>query len=375
LFFETRSEKFAPISIFLPINPFAYEIGGGYSHALNERTFVGVDGRFSKGRNSFDDQHAYRLSSGYRINDRVSLNAEARYERNAFRDEASAFVSLNIRLGGFSSGRVQYDTRDNRARASFQTLSGQGVGSFNLSSDIERSDFGSGFNFTGNYYSNVGEFGLAHFGDFDGDFGGSRSQRTSLRVATSLAIAGDSFAVGRPIFDSFAIVKPHAKLKGEKILVDPSVNGRVADTAPLGAGLHPSLNSYSERTITVEAPEAPAGTDLGTGSFRIVPQYRSGYRMVVGSEFSMTAIGVLLDSAGAPVALAIGKITQVNNENPMTYEVFTNREGRFGVPGLAPGQWRLEMMDEERTTVLINIPDTPEANVIRLGNVRATGNQ
>jgi hypothetical protein len=33
------------------------------------------------------------------------------------------------------------------------------------------------------------------------------------------------------------------------------------------------------------------------------------------------------------------------------------------------------MMDEEKTTVIIAIPDTPEANVIRLGNVRATGNQ
>ena len=375
LFLETRSRKFAPISFFLPVNPFEFEIGGGYSHALSERAFVGVDGRYSKARNGFSDQHSYRLSSGYRVNDRISINAEARYEKNNFRDEVSAFVSVNIRLGGFSSGRVQYDTRDNRARASFQTLTGQGVGSFNLSADIERSDFGSGFNFNGNYYSNIGEFGLAHFGDFNGDFGESRSQRTSMRMATSLAFAGDSFAIGRPIYDSFAIIKPHAKLKGERILIDPTINGRVADTDPFGAGVHPSLNSYSERTITVEAPEAPAGTDLGTGSFRIMPTYRSGYRMIVGSEFSLTAIGVLLDSTGAPVSLAIGKITQVEGENPMSYEVFTNREGRFGIPGLAPGKWRIEMMDEERTTAIIDIPDTPEANVIRLGNIRTTGNQ
>jgi outer membrane usher protein len=149
----------------------------------------------------------------------------------------------------------------------------------------------------------------------------------------------------------------------------------VADTDPFGAGVHPSLNSYSERTITVEAPEAPAGTDLGTGTFRIIPQYRSGYKMIVGSEFSLTAIGVLLGSNGAPVSLAIGKITQAEGDDPISYEVFTNREGRFGIPGLAPGKWRLEMMDEEKTTVIIAIPDTPEANVIRLGNVRATGNQ
>jgi outer membrane usher protein len=375
LFVETRSENFAPISFFLPTNPFEFEIGGGYSHALNDRAFVGIDGRFSKGRDGFEDQHNYRLSGGYRVNDRVSLNAEARYEKNNFRDEVSAFLSVNIRFGGFSSGRMQYDTRDNRARASFQTLSGQGVDSFNLSADVERSDFGSGYNFNGNYYSNVGEFGVAHFGDFDGDFGNSRSQRTSFRMATSLAVAGDAVAVGRPIFDSFAIIKPHEKLKGEKILIDPTISGRVADTAPFGTGVHPSLNSYSERTITVEAPEAPAGTDLGTGSFRVIPQYRSGYKMIVGSEYSMTAIGTLLNSAGAPVSLAIGSITQLDSDDPMTYEVFTNREGRFGIPGLAPGKWRLEMLDEETTTVILDIPDTPDLNVVRLGEVRATGRQ
>lgn len=375
LFVETRSEKFAPISTFLPTNPFEFELGGGYSHALNERAFVGIDSRFSKGRNGFSDQHNYRLSGGYRVNDRISLNAEARYEKNNFRDEVSAMFSLNIRLGGFSSARVQYDTRDNRARASYQTLTGQGVGSFNLSADVERSDFGSGFNVNGNYYSNVGEFGLAHFGDFAGDFGQSRSQRTTFRMASSLALAGDSLAIGRPIYDSFAIIKPHEKLKGEKILIDPTISGRVADTEPFGSGLHPSLNSYSERTITVEAPEAPAGTDLGTGTYRVIPQYRSGYKMIVGSEYSMTAIGTLLDSQGAPVALAIGTITELESDNPMTYEVFTNREGRFGIPGLAPGKWRLEMLDDDRSTVIIEIPDEPELTIVRLGNVRGTGRQ
>lgn len=375
LFVETRSKNFAPLSIFLPVNPFEFEIGGGYSHALNERAFVGVDGRYSKARNGFDDQHNYRLSGGYRLTDRISLNAEARYERNNFRDEVSAFVSVNIRLGGFSSARAQYDTRDNRARASFQTLTGQGVGSFNLSADIERSDFGSGFNFNGNYYSNVGEFGLAHFGDFNGDFGQSRSQRTSLRMATSIAVAGDSVAIGRPIFDSFAIIKPHEKLKGEKILIDPTISGRVADTQPFGTGIHPSLNSYSERTITVEAPDAPAGTDIGTGTFRVIPQYRSGYKMIVGSEFSMTAIGTLLNIAGAPVSLASGTISQLDTDNPVSYEVFTNRQGRFGISGLAPGRWKLVMLDEDSTTIILEIPDEPELNVVRLGEVRATGSQ
>ncbi len=375
LFVETRSEKFAPISFFLPSNPYEFELGGGYSHAINARAYVGFDGRFSKGRGLVEDQHSYRISSGYRVNDRVTLTAEARYEKNNFRDEASGFLSLNIRLGGFSSARFQYDTRDNRARASYQTLQGQGVGSFNLSADIERSDFGSGLAFSGNYYANFGEFGLSHFGDFADDFGSSQSQRTTLRMASSFAIAGDAVAIGRPIYDSFAIVKPHKTLEGTSIQLDPAPGGHVADTEPFGSALHPSLNSYSERTITIDAPTAEAGADLGTGSFRIVPLYRSGYKLIVGSDYHLTAIGVLVGPDGKPVSLASGTITEAGKDNPIKYEIFTNREGKFGIPNLAPGEWKLEMYDEFRSTAVIEIPAEPDGNIIRLGSVQAKERQ
>lgn len=375
LFAETRSEKFAPISFFLPSNPYEFEIGGGYSHAIDARAYVGFDGRFSKGRGIVEDQHSYRISSGYRVTDRMTLTAEARYEKNNFRDEVSGFLSLNIRLGGFSSARVQYDTRDNRARASFQTLQGQGVGSFNFSADVERSDFGSGLAFSGNYYTNFGEFGLSHFGDFAGDFGSSLSQRTTLRMASSFAIAGDAVAIGRPIYDSFAIVKPHETLKDTNIRLDPTPGGFVAETDPFGSALHPSLNSYSERTITIDAPDAEAGADLGTGSFRIVPLYRSGYKLIVGSDYHLTAIGVLVGPDGKPVSLASGTIAEVGKDNPVKYEIFTNREGKFGIPNLAPGEWKLEMYDEFGSSATIAIPADPEGNIIRLGSVQARERQ
>lgn len=372
LFVETRSKNFAPVSILLPSNPFQYEVGGSYSHALNERAYVGVDGRYSKGRTGYSDQHYYRLSGGYRLTDRISLTAEARYERNSFRKEFSGLLTLNVRLGGFSSARASYDTVDNRARVSYQTIHGQGVGSYNISADIERSDLGSDINLNANYYTNVGDLGISHFGNFSGDFSNSVSQRTTLRMATSLAFAGGSFAVGRPIYDSFAIVKPHAALDGTRIRIEPTDNGYVADTRPFGTALHPSLNSYSERTITVDAPNAKEATDLGTGTFRVLPHYRSGYLLVVGSQYNMTAIGTLVGAGGKPVSLVSGKITEVGKAEPLSYDMFTNREGRFGIPGLAPGKWLIEMNDDDHTKVEIEIPANSEAAIVRLGTVSPT---
>ena len=262
---ETRSRDFAPISIILPSNPFQYELSGSFSHPLNDRAFISVDGRFSKARLGFVDQHYYRLSGGLRVNDRISLTAETRYEHNAFRAQVSGLLSVNVRLGRASSARADYESVNHRTRASYQTLSGQGVGSFNLSGDIERNDLSGDLNLNGNYDSNFGDVGFSHIGVFSKDFDQSQSQRTTLRGSTSIAFADGSVAIGRPIFDSFAIVKAHPSLAGKTVRVDPSGTGYAATTSGFGAALYPTLNSYSERTITVEAPEAPAGTDLGTG--------------------------------------------------------------------------------------------------------------
>ena len=366
---ETRSRDFAPIAITRPSNPFEYELSGSYAHPLNDRAYVAVDGRFSKARPEFIDQHYYRISGGYRLTDRISLTAETRYEHNAFRSQVSGLLSLNMRLGRASSVRVNYESVDHRARASYQTISGQGVGSYNLSGDIERSDLGGDLTLNANYDSNFGDVGLSHIGIFSKDFRHSQSQRTTLRGSTSIAFADGSFAIGRPIFDSFAIVKAHPSLGGKTVRVDPSGTGYAATTSGMGAALFPTLNSYSERTITVEQPDAEDITDLGSGSFRVFPGYRSGYLLHVGSRYNITAIGVLVDINGQPVSLASGRIRELGTPDPVSYEIFSNQAGRIAVAGLAPGQWRIAMSDDDETQIDIEIPDHSEPGLIRLGTI------
>jgi outer membrane usher protein len=368
LFAETRSRKFAPVTFFLPDNPYEFEVGGGYQHSFNSDFYAGVDARFSKGRDNRPDVHSYRLTTGWRLNEVATLTTEGRYEKDSRGDEFSAFLSLTIRLGRYSSARMDYDTRVHRARASFQTLQGSGVGSYNLSADVERSEFGSGLNFNGNYFSNRAELGLSHFGTFAGDFGQSLNQRTSFRLGTSLAIAGDQFSIGRPIYDSFAVVKPHKRLKGADVIVEPTSFGYTANTGTLGTATMPSLSSYAERTVTVDVANAPAGTDIGQGSFRVFPPYRSGFLLEVGSDYGVTALGTMIDADGQPVALVSGTATELAHPERPPVTLFTNRQGRFGATGLAPGQWKLEMLDEKKSVYLIDIPETADG-IIRLGQI------
>ena len=368
LFAEHRSRKFAPVSFLLADNQYQYELGGGYTHAFNASFYAGVNARFSKGRGTNLDVHNYSLSGGYRISPNASLTAEARYIEDSRGRQVSGFLTLTVRLGRNSSLRSEYDTRDNRARVSYQTLHGSGVGSYNLTADVERSDFGSNVSLNASYFGNRAELGLSHFGTFTRGFGQSTGQRTNFRLGTSLAIADGAASIGRPIYDSFAVVKPHPSLKVDSVIVDPSSYGYTASTGVLGVATMPSLSSYSERTITVDVEGAKAGVDIGQGSFKLFPAYRSGYVLEVGSDYHLTALGTMLDIDGQPVSLVSGKATELAHPERPAVTIFTNRQGRFGATGLAPGQWRLEMLDPKNSTYVITVPDDADG-VIRLGDI------
>nr|WP_294812757.1 fimbrial biogenesis outer membrane usher protein [uncultured Sphingomonas sp.] len=374
LFVESRSRKFSPVGVFLPTNAFSYEVGGGYSHAFDERLYAGVDGRFSKGRGIQRDLQSYRLTTGYRISSTATLTADARWDRDNSGSRFGGLLSLVVRLGRYSTGRVDYDSRANRTRASYQTLYGSGVGSYNFTADVERSDNGSGVNFNGNYYTNRAELGIGHFGTFENTFGAVTSQRTSLRFGTSIAVADGAVSIGRPIYDSFAIVQPYKKIRDTNIVVSPSPFGYTANTGALRAATEPSLSSYAERSISVNAPNAKPGLDLGTGAFRLLPPYRSGYKLVVGSAYSVTAIGTLLDIDGEPVSLVTGSAIELAHPERPPTTVFTNREGRFGIGGLAPGKWRIEMLDDKKSIFELNIPDGADG-LIRIDTIKAIKGQ
>lgn len=368
LFAEHRSTRFAPITFLLADNQYKYELGGGYTHAFNTNFYAGANARFSKGRGTNADVHNYSLAAGWRLSPTASLTAEARYTEDAGGHQFSGFLTLTVRLGRNSSLRGEYDTRDNRSRLSYQTLHGTGVGSYNVTADVERSDFGSNVSLNASYFGNRAELGISHFGTFTDNFGASVSQRTSFRMGTSFAVADGVASIGRPIYDSFAVVKPHPSLKVDSVIVDPTSFGYSASSGSLGVATMPSLSSYSDRTVTVDVDGAKAGVDIGQGSFKLFPPYRSGYVLEVGSAYHFTALGTMLDIDNQPVSLVSGKAVELAHPDRAAVTIFTNRQGRFGATGLAPGQWRLEMLDTKKSVYVITIPADADG-VVRLGDI------
>ena len=78
--------------------------------------------------------------------------------------------------------------------------------------------------------------------------------------------------------------------------------------------------------------------------------------LMVGSAYTVTALGTLLDAEGEPVALLTGQAIEADNPEKQV-ELFTNRAGRFAAQGLAPGERTIEMATEPVTRFALTVPD------------------
>jgi outer membrane usher protein len=169
-------------------------------------------------------------------------------------------------------------------------------------------------------------------------------QRTSLSVGSALVFADGRLALSAPIGGQggFAILTPHASIAGKEVIVG-NRDRPLAHSDGFGPAVVTGLGAYSAQTLPVDVPDLPPGYSLGTGGFDLSPGYRSGYALEVGSAYSVTLLGTLLDAAGAPLSLASGSASKDGHQ----VTLFTNQKGRFSADGLAPGEWAIEMGTEE----------------------------
>lgn len=371
--FQTTSRDFATPSNAIASNPFAYEIGASYSQGIARDHYVSLDGYYSIGRGSTPNQVTTRATYGWRSNRRILLTAEAAYERRPSQHGFGLRIALTYRFDRESSAQAEADTLRDRQRLTYQRAEGRGVGAYNVSANVDRNDDAVGLNGTATYIGNRAEIGAAHLTAFSTDNGNIIDQRTSFRFGTSLAFAGGHVALSRPIYDSFAIVAPHKSLDGATVYVDPREDRDLARSGLFGGAVAPDLSPYFPRVLTYDVPKAPAGYNLGTGTVTLVPPYRSGYFVEVGSDYSVTYTGILRRRDGAPVSLLAGKAIELARPQRAPVGLFTNRAGRFVAEGLRPGKWRIEFPNQDEQFV-IEVPADAKG-LVDGGEIRPEGAQ
>jgi outer membrane usher protein len=366
--FQTVSESFATPNQELADNPFAYEAGVTYSQSIGTTQYVSADVFYSVGRGSREDQGSARATYGWRASGRLLFNVEAVYEQRRGESEAGIRFGLTYRLGPYASATAEIDSRRNRGRLGYQTSRGRGVGSWSAAANLDSSEEATGVNGSFTALLNRAEIGGSHLTSFDVDTGEISDQRTSFRAGASFVYVDGQVAVARPVYDSFALFAPHGSLRDAPIYVEPRDGDYSARSGLLGGAVTPELSAYSPRTITFDVPDAPTGYDIGSGSVQLLPPYRSGYLVTVGSDYSVSATGQLVQADGTPLKLLVGMAYEVARPDQPGVRMFTNNAGRFAVQGLRPGEWRIEAGIDGAQTYTIVIPEGADG-LVRLGVV------
>ena len=371
---QARSENFSVPGAILADNPFAYQAGIGYSQSLGEAQFISFDARYSIGRGFEPNGDAYKVTYGYRLSSNANFTAEAFSEETRNVRDNGVRIGLIYRFGNTDSVTADYDSVSEQVRVGYRRSGGSGVGAWNASVDVSNGPSGTGANASLSRTENRLDWALTHSTSFDGPNGANASQRSSLRFSTSVAYADGAIAVSRPIFDAFALVTPHRTLAGRQVLISPREDDYSSSSGFLGSAVASDLSSYAERTVTFNVPDAPAGYDLGAGNARLYPSYRAGYRIEVGSDYTMTVIGRLLDVDGVPLSLIAGTAVEVDAPTRPPLSVFTNRDGRFGLVGTKPGKWLITMPTTPPQQFEIVIPDQT-SSIVRLGDTKGRPTQ
>jgi outer membrane usher protein len=375
---EYRTEKFATIADDDPFNDYMVNLSAAYSQDL----FFDVRGTFSinyaMARDDDEgDRFGVQFSASKAITRDLSASLSVSYDETSdldsgdtdiLNDGINVGVGLTYRIDSASSLDASYDTLDGRARASYSRQEGTGVGSWSTylegehvgaEGDIETDE--TTLNGSLNYVANRAELGVSHYGAVEGINGAADAdltdQRTTLRAASSIVFADGQFAIGRPVSNSFAIVSGHETLSDSNVIIAQPGEPPRAYADALGPAVVSGLSSYTVNRVAYDADNLPVGYDLGTGAFELLPPYKSGYALQVGSEYTISAYGRLLDGDGEPVALLTGVAYEADNPDGRKVEVFTNRAGRFGAQGMRPGLWIIEMATTPKTRYEVRIPE------------------
>jgi len=166
-------------------------------------------------------------------------------------------------------------------------------------------------------------------------------------------------AVGRNIYDSFAILYPHQSLEDKPVIVGESFErgNYTSRSGALGPAVSNTLTSYVDQSVRYDVLGVPPGYDIGEGVRRVRPGYKSGYAIQVGSDAFVSALGRLVGNAGKPAALISGRVRLLDDPTAEPELFFTNSVGRFAIQKLIPGKtYRVELFTSPAAGFEFTVP-------------------
>ena len=374
---EHRGSGFMTVGDLLPRNDYSYDLSAGYS----QRLFWGIGGNLSAsyqlGRGSVPDTYRLNLGLSKSFNNGLGVNLNLSQSRSSTGiEEQQAFLSLFWFLPkqrqSFQATSDIRNTSSPTNRLNWNYSSPLTIGGINASVGVAGNpndyDLTGRLTYTG-YRASI---------DFSHDFLLPRDGReglnntTSVNWGTALVFADGHFGWSRPINNSFALVIRNENFRSQQVGINPNAGGYTARADNLGPAVVPDLQPYQVSTLRIDAPNLPLGYDVGRNVYHLLPSYRSGTLIRVGTEATVFIRGVLVDAKGEPVSLQAGEIVSLSDPNWKQVTLFTNKAGKFALEGFKPGRYELRLFINQQHPIPFEIP-SGKAGVYDLGTLKVPG--
>lgn len=373
---DYQSEGFQSVG-----QPFATDVStlslsASYTRGITQDTQVSVGGSYTTSSGTFGDRSNVYADVIHRIGNRIRLLGGIEYGNDSFRGaEFGVRIGATILFGRRERASADFRSRNEAYRLSYGRSTDTHVGSFGYEFSAESFDGRPSLTAQADYLGNRFEARaiVSTFGDSFGAI--TEEQRARVQVGFSMAYADGLFGVGRPITDSFALLRAHPALGNQRVIAgrDLTQQSYEAASGPLGAAVVPRLTSYNPQDVQYDIDSAEGGFDVGDGVARVDPAFRSGYSVVVGNARFVSAVG-LLTIAGVPAELVTGEITSPDDEGFEPQPFFTNSVGRFGILGLAPGKSYVVTLRATGRRFTFEVP-AGNQQLIRMGTVDVMGSE
>ncbi|MGF1708686.1 fimbria/pilus outer membrane usher protein [Enterovibrio baiacu] len=265
---------------------------------------------------------------------------------------------------GYNLG-ASYNSTDNQTRVDMSRTNNERVGSVGFRAlaeyDEQRDRQNAQLSYTANRVRLEGEVERTAFSDSNMDVG----YKASIRGNTAIGIADGKIGWGRAKPGPFLVTQLHPSLADHEAHIGVAQDGKykAAATSMVG-GLLPLDVPYASNTVDLSVPNAPMGYDWGESRHTISPGAATGHVVMVGSDSSYTAKGVLLGQGGKPISYLQGELTK----DGVSHAFFTNKTGRFFVQGVGPGTYVLTIGYQRYQPMTLDVEDA-DNRLIELGTL------
>ncbi|MET0204811.1 MAG: fimbria/pilus outer membrane usher protein [Casimicrobiaceae bacterium] len=160
----------------------------------------------------------------------------------------------------------------------------------------------------------------------------------ALSFAGGIAWAGGMMAAGRPVTDSFGVVKVD-ELEGVRVLVN---NQEIGRTGRDGRLFVPTLSSFNDNQVSIDVGSVPIEFAFPESTRIVSPAYRAGAVVNFHARELRAFVGTLrIRSNGAVRAAEYFDVTLDVAGRPVTF--VTGRGGEFYIEDLPPGRYKGRM--------------------------------